>query len=92
MSDVDPLIDYREMARLSGLTAGTLRVYRRQGYLPEPDDVSQPARPRWKLSTFLRWMATRPGRGTRTDLIRKRDAERSAREAADDPGESDRAA
>ncbi|THJ49416.1 MarR family transcriptional regulator [Candidatus Frankia alpina] len=71
MDDIDPLVDYREMARLSGLTAGTLRGYKQHGLMPVPDDLSQPARPRWKLSTFKGWMANRPGRGARTDLRRK---------------------
>jgi hypothetical protein len=68
MSDDDPLIGYTEMAKRAGVTTSTLRKYRSQGRLPEPDDVSVPDRPRWRASTFARWMAERPGQGTRTDL------------------------
>ncbi|ONH61298.1 MarR family transcriptional regulator [Frankia sp. CcI49] len=66
--DDDPLIGYGEMARLAGVKSGTLHAYRSQGRLPPPDDDSVPDRPRWRLSTFEAWMASRPGPGARTDL------------------------
>ncbi|WP_083473018.1 AlpA family transcriptional regulator [Frankia sp. R43] len=68
MAEEDPLIGYREMAERAGIKPGTLRNYRNKGLLPEPDDLSVPDRPRWKTSTFEAWMASRPGRGARTDL------------------------
>lgn len=68
VTEEDPLIGYREMAKRAGVSPSTLRKYRSQGRLPDPDDASVPDRPRWRLSTFEEWMATRPGPGTRTDL------------------------
>lgn len=71
MPDDDPLIGYREMADLAGVTPATLRHYKAEGRLPPPDDDSGPSRPRWRLSTYRAWMASRPGPGTRTDRKKK---------------------
>lgn len=65
MPDDDPLVGYAEMARRAGVTPGTMRSYHRDRRLPLPDDDSGPLRPRWRLSTFERWMAARPGPGRR---------------------------
>jgi predicted DNA-binding transcriptional regulator AlpA len=86
----DPLLTYRQMSEMTGLTINTLRSYKRYALLPSPDDVSVPDRPRWRASTIRHWMENRRGRGTRTDLIRKR--EEASREATDDSEESDQAA
>lgn len=64
----DPLISVTEMARQAGVTRSTMSNYRSEGRLPPPDDTSVPDRPRWRQSTFDSWLASRPGRGTRTDL------------------------
>ncbi|WP_239395672.1 MarR family transcriptional regulator [Frankia sp. CiP3] len=78
MPDDDPLIGYREMAERAGVKPSTLRGYRSQGRLPDPDDDTIPDRPRWRLSTFEAWMRSRPGPGTRTDLHREDDAGRGS--------------
>ncbi|THJ74195.1 helix-turn-helix transcriptional regulator [Candidatus Frankia alpina] len=65
VSDNDPLIGYAEMGRRAGIRPGTLSGYLQAGRLPRPDDVSVSDRPRWRLSTFERWMAARPGPGRR---------------------------
>ncbi len=65
----DPLIGYGEMAKRAGVKPSTIRSYRTRGHqLPPPDDESVPDRPRWRVSTFDAWMASRPGPGTRTDI------------------------
>jgi predicted DNA-binding transcriptional regulator AlpA len=68
VSDSDPLLSLLQMAELAGIRPGTLRKYRSEGRLPAPDNTDVPGRPRWRRSTFDAWMATRPGRGARTDL------------------------
>lgn len=57
------LLGYAEIAALAGVEAATLRKYRQQGYLPEPDELVAPDRPRWKRSTVEAWLDSRPGRG-----------------------------
>ncbi|OHV20988.1 MarR family transcriptional regulator [Parafrankia soli] len=64
----DPLIGYAEISGLAGIKASTLRGYRAQGRLPEPDNTEVSDRPRWRTSTITAWLANRPGRGARTDL------------------------
>lgn len=73
MTDDDPLISYAEMARRAGVTPGTMRSLSAQRYLPAPDDTSVSDRPRWRLSTFERWITSRLGPGRR------------APDASDDP-------
>lgn len=70
MPEEDPLLDYREIAEMTGLSESTLRAYRTQGRLPEPDELPAADRPRWLRSSIEQWMVTRPGQGTRTDLHR----------------------
>ncbi len=60
LNDDDPLLTIAEMARRAGVTPGTLYSYRRKGMLPEPDDLYWPDRPRWRTSTFDKWMKSRP--------------------------------
>ncbi len=64
-SDDDPLIRMTEMADRAGVSLAAIKSARRGGYLPAPDDVSVSDRPRWRLSTFERWMTARPGSGRR---------------------------
>lgn len=70
MRDTDPLLDYRDIAEMTGLSQSTLRTYRTQGRLPEPDELPAADRPRWRKSTVERWLTTRPGQGVRSDLRR----------------------
>lgn len=57
----------REAAALAGLQASTWDAYVTRGYAPEPDGRLGNQR-WWYRSTVETWMATRPGRGARTDL------------------------
>jgi hypothetical protein len=57
-----------DLAELAGIKVDSLNKLK----LPERDgtDIAAgKARPWWKLSTARKWMASRPGRGARTDLI-----------------------
>lgn len=71
---VDELVHAGEAAKMAGASAATWRGYVSRGQAPAPDepgDLSMPARsrrPRWRRSTIARWMAERPGSGSRTDL------------------------
>ncbi|MCM3882143.1 helix-turn-helix domain-containing protein [Frankia sp. R82] len=64
----DPLLSYSEIATIAGVSAKTMRNYRAAGRFPPPDELPAPDRPRWRRSTVLDWLATRPGQGARTDL------------------------
>lgn len=57
------LLDYRAISSITGLAPSTLRKYRSQGLLPEPDDQTFADRPRWAPVTIATWMDNRPGRG-----------------------------
>ena len=57
------LLDYAGVATLTGLAASTLRQYRANGRMPEPDAMPAPDRPRWTAATIRAWVAARPGRG-----------------------------
>lgn len=50
----DDLLGYQEIAVLLNVSPGTLRNYRRRGYMPEPD-VMLADRPRWFRSTIVKW-------------------------------------
>lgn len=55
----------------AGLAVATIRSYMRKGLIPPADVViSTPAGPLrgWAPETIDAWMASRPGRGARTDL------------------------
>lgn len=62
MSDTDldgtPLYGYRDIAVMVGTTEGTLRNYRRRGYMPPPD-VMLADRPRWREATITNWQRQR---------------------------------
>ncbi len=58
----DELLDYAEVAAITGHSAATLRGYRAAGRMPEPD-VMLADRPRWRSATITAWLADRPGRG-----------------------------
>lgn len=62
MADVDhdgvPLFGYRDVSRLVGISEGTLRNYRRRGYMPPPD-VMLADRPRWREDTIAAWQRDR---------------------------------
>jgi hypothetical protein len=58
MSDIGPdgsvLYGYRDIAAELGIGEGTLRNYRRRGYMPPPD-VMLADRPRWRWDTVQQW-------------------------------------
>lgn len=60
-----------EFAVRAGLATATIRSYMRKGLTPPADVViTTPAGPLrgWAPETIDAWMASRPGRGARTDL------------------------
>lgn len=60
-----------DFAARAGLAVATIRSYMRKGLIPPADVViSTPASPLrgWAPETIDAWMASRPGRGARTDL------------------------
>lgn len=59
----DELLDYTAVAALANVVPATLRRYRADGRMPEPDELPTPDRPRWRTSTINAWLAARPGRG-----------------------------
>ncbi|MDP8971195.1 MAG: hypothetical protein M3N52_12020 [Actinomycetota bacterium] len=59
----DPLLDYRDAAKLAGIAPETWRAYVRQGYAPKPD-VRAPVR-QWRRSSVEHFRANRIGRGNR---------------------------
>ena len=63
MTETTDLLCYADIAELTGLTAATLRRYKREGYMPAPDDLPVPDRPRWHRSTIDQWLTQRPGQG-----------------------------
>lgn len=60
-----------DIARLLGVSAGTIRAYIAQGRLPPPDATIGTVRG-WTRRTIDDWQRNRPGRGARTDLARQR--------------------
>lgn len=54
----DELLGYRDIAVLTGISEGTLRNYRRRGYMPVPD-VMLADRPRWNRSSIDHWLHLR---------------------------------
>jgi predicted DNA-binding transcriptional regulator AlpA len=63
--DPEQLLSMRDIAAELGLEYGTIRKYRSEGRLPEPDEFPTEDRPRWRRETILRWQAARPGSGHR---------------------------
>ena len=58
-------------AARAGLAVATIRSYMRKGLTPTADVIiTTPAGPLrgWAPETIDAWMASRPGRGARTDL------------------------
>jgi predicted DNA-binding transcriptional regulator AlpA len=58
----DEPLDMAAVARLLGLTSQTVRKYRSEGRMPEPDWMIGRS-PAWRRSTIEGWQNTRPGRG-----------------------------
>ena len=57
----DDLIGIPGIAKIIGLTAGSVRQMRTHGKLPTPDAVLGPSK-RWKVSTILVWDEARTKR------------------------------
>lgn len=51
-----------DIAERLGIGASTVRTYRSQGRLPEPDAMTGPT-PGWLPATIDRWLEQRPGQG-----------------------------
>lgn len=51
-----------DIAERAGVEANTMRTYRSQGRLPEPDAMTGPT-PGWLPETIEQWLTNRPGRG-----------------------------
>jgi predicted DNA-binding transcriptional regulator AlpA len=68
----DDLLRYNDIAAMLGVDPATVRGYRRDGRLPEPDDQAVPDRPRWRRSTIEAWNSARPGIGAPGKPRRKR--------------------
>jgi len=54
------LWSYTEIAAHIGVKPETVKSYRRQGILPEPDVVTILGQPRWYATTIRAWSARRP--------------------------------
>lgn len=70
------MITYLSLADIAervGVEASTIRTYRSQGRLPEPDAMTGPT-PGWLPETVDEWMAARPGRGVGGGRPRKQGA------------------
>lgn len=62
MAAAEPLYEYADLAALSGVPAGTLRVWHKRGKLPAPDYVVGQS-PAWKPGTVAEWLeSVRAGR------------------------------
>ncbi len=60
-----------DFAARAGLAVATIRSYMRKGLTPPADvQISTPNGPLrgWSVDTIDAWLASRPGRGARTDL------------------------
>jgi len=81
-----------DIAERLGLQASTVRMYRSEGRLPEPDAMTGPT-PGWLPETIDEWHASRPGRGVGGGRPRKTTTDPSfwlaAREARE-PGQCPR--
>ena len=54
------LWSYAQIAAHIGVQPDTVKSYRRQGVLPEPDVVTVLGQPRWYEDTIRAWSARRP--------------------------------
>ncbi len=88
IDNIEPLLDYTDIAELAGISPSTVRAYRSSGHLPQPDIQTSPRRSRWKLSTVRTWLENRPGVGARTDLWRKREQAEAREDAPEEGGHS----
>ncbi|WP_412842892.1 helix-turn-helix transcriptional regulator [Candidatus Frankia alpina] len=61
----DPLLSITEMAALAKMHRQSIYTLRSKGEFPAPDDTAVRTRPRWRKSTFDRWVADRPTPGAR---------------------------
>lgn len=76
MTADDPLLTGPQVAGRLFIKPATWRGYVKRGHAPPPDDpdentVKERRTPRWRQSTIDAWHASRPGRGTRTDLSKE---------------------
>lgn len=60
-------LDDAQFARRIGVEVTTFRSYLSRGRVPAPDVTLGTGRG-WRLDTIERWIASRPGRGSRTDM------------------------
>lgn len=61
----------KALAERAGISPGTASAYLARGYLPEPDALTEEGSRQargWLPETVDEWIASRPGRGARTDL------------------------
>jgi hypothetical protein len=54
MSNVELLMTRSDVAAYTGLTIETIKTYRRDGVMPEPDHIYD-QKPLWKRSTIDAW-------------------------------------
>ena len=62
-----------DVAQDAGVSKATIDSYRYRGYLPEPQ-VTCGRTPLWARPIVMRWLATRPGCGWRSDVYGPRSA------------------
>lgn len=58
---------YAEVAEVAKVAIPTLRRYKKFGHMPAPD-VTVGNSPGWYPQTIKDWVASRPGKGFRSDL------------------------
>lgn len=61
MSNVEVLLTRRQIAERTGLTLQTIKTYRRDGIMPEPDAFYERT-PLWRVSTIDTWRKTQQGK------------------------------
>lgn len=71
---VQMMLTTGDIANAAGVSKATIDSYRYRGYLPEPQATCGRT-PLWARPVISRWMATRPGSGSRTDLYRSGDSD-----------------
>ena len=54
------MLDYRSIAKLTGLAVQTLRQYKADGYMPTPDTYIMGS-PVWTEDQITKWMRAREG-------------------------------
>ncbi len=58
---------YAKVAEVAGVKVPTLRRYKKTGHMPPPD-ITVGNSPGWYPQTIKDWVASRPGKGFRSDL------------------------